>query len=132
MIGQLHQGDSGAHASEGLGEFAAQGASPEHQQALGERLKIENIFIGQVAGFREAGNRGHRRPGAGGNHRRAKRKPLAAHFDMAAIDEAPRAEKDIHAHFFAEACCGIVGCDAGADGAHSLHHRWEVQGGFAL
>src|SRR5262249_25224916 len=81
--------------------------------------------VGEEACLGEARDGGAMSTAAGGDDSAPEAKGGPVDRDGARTREAPLAQEDIHAEA-AEPCRRIVETDAGADGAHALHHGAEV------
>jgi hypothetical protein len=70
-VERLDHGDVGTEAAEGLGQFAANGASAEDGQRPRQVGEFEDVLVGEMVDAGEAVDGGHGRLGAGGNHEAA-------------------------------------------------------------
>jgi len=123
----LEDPNLGAEPTKGLGEFAADWSRADHGQSVGTGGQVEDVFVIEVAGLREAWDRRRDRSGAGGDHRFGEFQagPVDVHLSFAR--EACIAEEDVDAELFAVALGRIFVADSRADLTHALHGCREIR-----
>ncbi len=100
-------------------------AAADHRQAPRTFGEIEDGLVGEISHPVEAGNRRHRRSGAGRQHEAPRRDLEFADRDRAAVLEARGAANDPHAEP-GEALDRIIGGDRGDDPMHVRVHFGEI------
>jgi hypothetical protein len=87
----------GAETAEGLRQLDADRAAAEHDQVVRQLGQLEDVVVGQVRPLGQAGDRRHRRRGAGADEEPFRRDGAVADLERARVPERGRPEQDVDA-----------------------------------